>query len=483
MLTPAQYRSDAPGSLTSVLRRYTSTDLRLYYSANRQDYGDNTPALAAPPTIARVDATADPAAGTVTFVVRVVGDPSAGIQEAWVTYAGVTPGAWESLDLTQGVADSTIWTGTLTGLTPAQIAAFEFVVQATNGVGLVGYDDNQGLYYRPGQIPPAFDAQSPTPRTATTLQLQSPPAGGAYGSAPTLRAALTDASGPVAGEPVTFTIGGSVRTATTDAGGVATVTLPLVDLPGDYTLSAAFDGDALLTGSSAASAFAVTRLGTALALTVPGGTVNPESVTGVVATLTSGGVPLAQKAVAFVLTAPSRPQVVVTRTTDLFGRAVLGTVTLPDGSSLAVASYTVKAYFGPPAPLALPADPVYASSSSANGTLGVVWPFTGFLIPLVNPPNMASWPAGTLLPVSWTLGGYRGLNVLASAPTSAPINCTTKATTGAAQATTGVLVFIPILNVYTYAWNDPKSWANTCRVLSVKLADGTTRTAYVRFTR
>ena len=45
------------------------------------------PALAAPPTIARVDATAS--GGTVTFQAHVVGDPSAGIQQVWVTYSGV----------------------------------------------------------------------------------------------------------------------------------------------------------------------------------------------------------------------------------------------------------------------------------------------------------------------------------------------------------------------------------------------------------
>ena len=37
-LTPAQYRSDAPGSTTDVLRRYTNTSLRLFYSSNTQAY-------------------------------------------------------------------------------------------------------------------------------------------------------------------------------------------------------------------------------------------------------------------------------------------------------------------------------------------------------------------------------------------------------------------------------------------------------------
>ena len=57
MLTPAQYESDAPGSLTDIQRTYSSVSLRLFYSGNTQTYGGNTPALAAPPTISRVDAT------------------------------------------------------------------------------------------------------------------------------------------------------------------------------------------------------------------------------------------------------------------------------------------------------------------------------------------------------------------------------------------------------------------------------------------
>ena len=43
MLTPAQYESDAPGSLTDTQRAYSSVGLRLFYSANTATYGSNTP--------------------------------------------------------------------------------------------------------------------------------------------------------------------------------------------------------------------------------------------------------------------------------------------------------------------------------------------------------------------------------------------------------------------------------------------------------
>ena len=486
-LTPAQYRSDAPGSLTDVLRRYTNTDLRLFYSANTQAYaaaggGTNRPGLSAPPTVARVDATV--ANGTASFAVRVVGDPAAGIQDTWVTYAGVTPGTWTSLDLTQSSADSSLWTGSLSGLSAPQVAGLQFIVQSVNGVGLVSLDDNQGAYYRPGQIPPASEVGAPQPRAATSLVLVSPPPAADYNAAPVVQARLTSGGSPLAGQPVTLAIGGSDRTVLTDATGLASVAVPVIDLPGDATVSAGFDGDAAYVGSSASAPFTVRRLATALTLTVAAPTVVLGADTRTTATLTNAGVALPQKTVAFVLSAPSRPSIIVTRVTDLFGRANLGVVAVPPAlAPLPIGAYTVTAYFGPPAPgLALPADVIYASSVSPARSLGVVWPGTGFLPTLANPPAVVTWKAGNLLPAIFSLGGNRGLQVLApGSPTSRPINCTSKAPTGAPQATSGVLIFVPVIDVYTYTWVTNRSWAGTCRQFSLGLADGTTRIAYVRF--
>ena len=115
----------------------------------------------------------------VDFRVRVVGEPAAGIQEVWVTYTGVTPGEWESLDLTQDATDSTLWTGTLPDVTPGQV---EFLVQAVNGVGLVSLDDNQGAYYRPGQIPPALQS-NPAPLSTTAADAEPRRASASYGEA------------------------------------------------------------------------------------------------------------------------------------------------------------------------------------------------------------------------------------------------------------------------------------------------------------
>ena len=192
---------------------------RLYYSANKTGA-----ALAAPPTIARVDATST--GGVVTFKVHVVGDPAAGIQGVWVTYLALNSGKWQSLDLTQDTTDTTLWTGTLTTAAPIQ-----FMVQAVDGVGLVTLDTNAGVYYQPNQIAPALQTAGAQP--ATALGLGSFATSAPYGSSPTLSATLTSAGSPVASKAVTFTIGNSIRTGITNASGTATVQLPLINLPGE----------------------------------------------------------------------------------------------------------------------------------------------------------------------------------------------------------------------------------------------------------
>ncbi|MCB9421244.1 MAG: CSLREA domain-containing protein [Ardenticatenaceae bacterium] len=115
-VSPAQYRSDSPGSLTGTLRQFNNVDFRLYYSnytAQSAVSGSN-PALSAAPSIANV--ATDVQGGDMRFFARVVGDPAAGIQEVWVTFTalnGPYAGQWQSLDLAQHPDDSTRWQGAL----------------------------------------------------------------------------------------------------------------------------------------------------------------------------------------------------------------------------------------------------------------------------------------------------------------------------------------------------------------------------------
>ena len=85
-----------------------------------------------------------PTDGGITFQATTSENP-AGIQGVWVTYTGTGTNNWQSIDLAQVPGANGVWTGTLpfTG-SPSD---FRYIVQAVNGVGLVGRADNAGAFY------------------------------------------------------------------------------------------------------------------------------------------------------------------------------------------------------------------------------------------------------------------------------------------------------------------------------------------------
>ncbi len=198
VVTPAQYRSDPGGALTNTERAYSGLGLRLFYSGNDSTaYGSNRPALAAPPSISSVSGTVRD--GVVTFSARATGDPSAGVQQVWVTWTGGPDasglGRWRSLDLTQDPSDSTGWTGTMPLPAGQSATDLRFVVQAVNGIGAVGLDTAEGDGYRVT----SEGAQV----GAVTLEAHAPSADSPLG----VTAAVEDAHGaPMAGQTVRFTV-------------------------------------------------------------------------------------------------------------------------------------------------------------------------------------------------------------------------------------------------------------------------------------
>ena len=338
LVTPAQHRSDSP--VTSTLRRYGSTDFELLYSNNTQTYGDNVPALAGPPEITGVTSTVS--GSSVAVSVDVVGDPSAGIQQVWVTRTaeqGPWHGAWSSLDLTQSSDVSTRWTGTLTLPPGQQPADVRFIVQAANGVGLVSVEDNEGQEFVPGTSPGLDPA--PSGGAASQLSLAAP-ATGVYGGSLPVQATLS--AGPAAqgvdGAPVRISLGSTSRVVTTDSQGVARTTFPLVQQVGQVTLSATFDGDARVARSTDQRVVTVQKRPTELGLAGPEGPVSAGQDTGVVATLTTGGTPVTERAVLFVARQDGSVVAAATRTTQPDGRARLGSLGLPSGT------VSITAYFG-----------------------------------------------------------------------------------------------------------------------------------------
>jgi CSLREA domain-containing protein len=126
------------------------------------------------------------------------------------------------------------------------------------------------------------------------------------------------------------------------------------------------------------------------------------------------------------------------------------------------------------------------NSSSLTRVYRVAYPFTGFLDPIKNPPLLNTANAGNSVPIKFSLGGDRGLNILAANfPQSIQINCATglqiPSATPIVAPGSSALQFSK--GVYTYIWKTEASWMNTCRMLTLKLVDGTEHHAFFRFVK
>lgn len=361
-VTPAQFLSDNAGSLTGTLRQYDALDFRLYYSSYiaQSAISGNVPALAAPPSIAQVDAI--PGDDNVTFQARVTGDPATGIQEVWVTYtgSGMLSGLWQSLDLEQSDNDSSLWTATLP-LNGVPADEVRFMVRAANGVGLVSAATNLGAYYS-GSGVVADDL------VETAVALQAPPTSGAYSTEISVSAVLTSGGEPVANHFLTFRVGPQMRTVLTDESGVATTSLALLGLPGSTELAVTFGGSTVYQPSFDAVPFTITKQVTSLTLEPADVTIQVGDPAPFVATLVdAAGRPFSQRTVFFIITGDNGTYAGAV-ITDFAGRAELGILPLPAGT------YTVDVYFSgtiplPDGPLTLEDDRYLPAMASGSLTI------------------------------------------------------------------------------------------------------------------
>ncbi|HKP35543.1 MAG TPA: PxKF domain-containing protein [Pyrinomonadaceae bacterium] len=117
-------------------------------------------------------------------------------------------------------------------------------------------------------------------------------------------------------------------------------------------------------------------------------------------------------------------------------------------------------------------------------TVTVLYNFTGFFSPVNNPPVFNNVNAGKTIPVKFSLSGNKGLGIFAPGyPVSQQIACNTSAPLSDLEGTetTGgsTLTYSP--DTYHYGWKTESGWAGTCRMLIVKLKDGTEHTALFKF--
>jgi hypothetical protein len=484
VVTPAQHRVINVGDATATRRLFSSLGLRLFYVNDN----DADAALAAAPAISDVHASLS--GSIVTFSARIHGTDVHGadnLKTAWVTYTFGPTGCscWTSVDLTRNPAvDPNIWTATL-DIGAASSANLRFMVQAANGAALVGVDDNDAAFHS------LANSAVGTPE-ATALDLTAPPSG-TYGGSANVSATLTSNGSPLANKLVTFRIGTAIATDDTDANGIASAVLPILADPGSQEVVATFAGEPTLAGSSDTSAFDVASPGTTLTLTSgPTTGSDPGSPSGVSALLTTGtpATPIAGRTITFVATGSgvaAGQGFVKSVTTNAAGVAALGpTPSVPGGP------YSITAYFSgtiplhpwgpPPASITLE-DPIYQPSVSNAGVIKVHWPFTGYSSPVDNPPTVNTANAGSGIPVKFSLGGDRGLNILAAgSPSISQFTCTNAPTDPIEETSSALTSSLSFSGgQYVYNWKTLKSYAGNCYQFKLTLVDGSIHIANFKF--
>ena len=486
---PAQFRSSAPGAIDGTLRKFDQLNLQLYYlPSNWANAGSpaatKAAAVSAAPVILGASGTEN--GNAITFSVNAAAEGSAGVQAVWVLYTGKAGssyhGTWAPLDLTRNIDDPTLWEGNLTLQPGANAQDILFMVQAVGGAGLTALATNLGAYY---SITPENATQLPPP-AATTLTLQSPPANGTYLNQSTFHLLLQSGGQALAGQLVTLDIGGQQALGITNASGQATLSLNLVVRPGNYTAQASFRGDADYLGSNDVSAFTVNKDSTTLTVTPASASVLGNQPTPFVAVVRdSSGRALGGRSVFFIVHNSSHT-FATSVIADYQGKATLGSVPLPPGV------YTVDAYFNgtiPVSPTLTLSDDYYESSSRLGLSLQIkAFTFTGFFDPVKNPPIINQMNAGRAVPLKFSLGGNQGLAIFATGyPTSRQVQCNTLNPIDAVEQTTTAgsssLSYDPVTGLYTYLWKTEKSWAGTCRQVSVQFFDGQTYFLNFTFTR
>jgi hypothetical protein len=115
-----------------------------------------------------------------------------------------------------------------------------------------------------------------------------------------------------------------------------------------------------------------------------------------------------------------------------------------------------------------------------------LYPFSGFLSPVANPPAVNSENSGQAIPINFSLGAYQGLDVIVPGfPTATQVDCKSLTPIGGAVQTVTAgnsgLSYDASSNTYTYAWKTDKSMGRTCQVFTLLLVDGSDHLAYFQF--
>ena len=125
------------------------------------------------------------------------------------------------------------------------------------------------------------------------------------------------------------------------------------------------------------------------------------------------------------------------------------------------------------------------SSHASEWTFGAAgFAFSGFFPPVERYTTNGA-TAGSAVPVRFSLGGYRGLDVFApGSPRVAAVSCSGGQVDAIEETEPGysaTLRYSAGSDQYTYVWKTSRSWAGTCRRLVLNFVDGSVRTAEFTF--
>jgi hypothetical protein len=113
--------------------------------------------------------------------------------------------------------------------------------------------------------------------------------------------------------------------------------------------------------------------------------------------------------------------------------------------------------------------------------------FKGFRWPVDDFPAINRWIAGEVVPVRFSLGGYRGLDVLAPGyPQVAEVECGEgeQPISGRPARSTGWQKGLRFKHrSYVFMWRTERDWTRGCRQFLIKLKDGSVHRAEFRFVR
>lgn len=153
---------------------------------------------------------------------------------------------------------------------------------------------------------------------------------------------------------------------------------------------------------------------------------------------------------------------------------------VPDGAALDTAtpgrrSFTVTA--------------TDAAGNTASRTVGyevgVVHDFKGFRWPVEDFPALNRWIAGEPVPVRFSLGGYKGLDVLAPGyPQVARVECGAGEQPSSGRPARSVSWHKRLRyrqHSYVFMWRTERDWTRDCRQFLIELKDGSLHRAEFRF--